>query len=562
MKAVIYARYSSDSQREESIDGQIRECTEYAERNGITILGSYVDRALSARTDDRPDFQRMIADSEKRLFDIVLVWKLDRFSRDRYDSAHYKHILKKNGVRVMSVKENISDGPEGIILESLLEGMAEYYSAELSVKVTRGHTENALKCKYNGGTLTFGYRIDEDKHYQLNPETAPVVLEIFEMYDSGITMQKICDYLNEKGVKSVRGKNIDLNFIRGILHNPRYKGEYVYRDIVIPGGIPQIVSPELYDSVQYRIATSRKATGRRTDDDAYIFTTKLFCGTCKSYMVGESGTSCTGNKYHYYRCVNTKKKKLCDAKHKSIRKDKLEEVVIGHIKKMLMDDGFVNYLATKAFELQEKESSELPLLRKQLEETEKGIENMLNAIQAGILNDSTKKRLDDLEVLKSELEASIIKEEIRKPTYTFEQIYFYIMSFRDVDTDTVKGRKTLVDHFVNSIVVYDDKILINLNYKKGSKQISFKEIENSGLSSGLVSSLGPSSEKLKSLIYNGFSFFHFRYFYPLDIIWTLFSEKQAFSPCFKRLCEQKQDITQSGFHCRVMSLFNFKYLCD
>ena len=132
------------------------------------------------------------------------------------------------------------------------------------------------------------------------------------------------------------------------------------------------------------------------------------------------------------------------------------------------------------------------MLRKQLEETEKGIENMLNAIQAEILNDSTKKRLDNLEVLKSELEASIIKEEIRKPTYTFEQIYFYIMSFRDVDTDTVKGRKTLVDHFVNSIVVYDDKILINLNYKKGSKQISFKEIENSGLSSGLVSFLGPS----------------------------------------------------------------------
>ena len=138
------------------------------------------------------------------------------------------------------------------------------------------------------------------------------------------------------------------------------------------------------------------------------------------------------------------------------------------------------------------ESSELPLLRKQLEETEKGIENMLNAIQAGILNDSTKKRLDELERQKSELETSIIKEEIRKPTYTFEQIYFYIISFRDVDTDTIEGRKTLVDHFVNSIVVYDDKILINLNYKKGSKQISFKEIENAGISSDPQSFLGPS----------------------------------------------------------------------
>ena len=151
MKGVIYARYSSDSQREESIEGQIRECTEYAVRNNITILGTYIDRALSARTADRPEFQRMIADSEKELFDVVLVWKLDRFSRDRYDSAHYKRILKKHGVKVISVKENISDGPEGIILESMLEGYAEYYSAELSQKIHRGQHENALKCKSNGG---------------------------------------------------------------------------------------------------------------------------------------------------------------------------------------------------------------------------------------------------------------------------------------------------------------------------------------------------------------------------------------------------------------------------
>ena len=144
MKAVIYARYSSDSQREESIEGQLRECTEYAERNGITILRSYIDRALSARTADRPEFQNMIKDSEQKLFDVVLIWKLDRFSRDRYDSAHYKRILKKNGVKVVSVKENISDGPEGIILESMLEGYAEYYSAELSDYSSTKHDKHAV----------------------------------------------------------------------------------------------------------------------------------------------------------------------------------------------------------------------------------------------------------------------------------------------------------------------------------------------------------------------------------------------------------------------------------
>ena len=100
MTAVIYARYSSDNQREESIEGQIRECTAYAEKNGIPVVKHYIDRAYSAKTANRPEFQRMVKDSERRLFDIVLVWKLDRFARDRYDAAHYKHILQRNHVNM------------------------------------------------------------------------------------------------------------------------------------------------------------------------------------------------------------------------------------------------------------------------------------------------------------------------------------------------------------------------------------------------------------------------------------------------------------------------------
>ena len=201
MKAVIYARYSSDSQREESIEGQIRECTEYAERNGITVLRSYIDRALSARTADRPEFQRMIADSSRKLFDVVLIWKLDRFSRDRYDSAHYKRILKKNGVKVVSAKENISDGPEGIILESMLEGYAEYYSAELSEKIQRGQKDNALKCKNNGGNTPLGYVVGSDGILAIDPLTAPLVTEIFTRYDSGESISEITKSFNDRGLK-------------------------------------------------------------------------------------------------------------------------------------------------------------------------------------------------------------------------------------------------------------------------------------------------------------------------------------------------------------------------
>ena len=226
MIGVIYARYSSDNQREESIDGQLRECRAFAEKNDITLLEPYIDRALSAKTDNRPNFQKMIKDSASKKFDVVIVWKLDRFARNRYDSAHYKSVLRKNGVRVMSATESISEGAEGILLESMLEGMAEYYSAELSEKVVRGLTENALKCKYNGGKIPIGYHIDENQFYQINPITAPAVLEAFQKYANGATMQEITDELNVKGIRTTQGTKVTLNTVTRMLHNRKYIGEY------------------------------------------------------------------------------------------------------------------------------------------------------------------------------------------------------------------------------------------------------------------------------------------------------------------------------------------------
>ena len=124
----------------------------------------------------------MIKDSASKKFELIIVWKLDRFARDRYDSAHYKAALRKNGVKVISATEKISEGSEGILMEAVLEGMAEYYSAELSEKVVRGLTENAYKCKFNGGTLPLGYTIDSEQHFQIDPLVAPAVLEAFKRY--------------------------------------------------------------------------------------------------------------------------------------------------------------------------------------------------------------------------------------------------------------------------------------------------------------------------------------------------------------------------------------------
>ena len=314
MTAVIYARYSSDNQREESIEGQIRECTAYAEKNGITIVKHYIDRAISAKTDNRPEFQQMIKDSDKKLFDIVLVWKLDRFARNRYDSARYKTQLKKNGVKLMSATEIISEGPEGIILESVLEGYAEYYSADLAEKVVRGQTENILKGRCNGGRGTFGYTLDSERKFHIDPLTSPFVLESFKKYNEGSTMKEIRDWLNENGIKNPVGGAFTYNSVEHMLKNRRYIGELKFRDVVVPDAIPPIIPLELFEDVQKKIAKNKKAPARRKAEDDYLLTTKLFCGYCGALMFGESGTSRTGEVHRYYKCATAKKHKGCKKK--------------------------------------------------------------------------------------------------------------------------------------------------------------------------------------------------------------------------------------------------------
>ena len=473
MTAVIYARYSSDSQREESIEGQIRECTAYAKKNGITIVKHYIDRAISAKTDNRPQFQQMIKDSDKKLFDIVLVWKLDRFARNRYDSARYKTQLKKNGVKLVSATEIISEGPEGIILESVLEGYAEYYSADLAEKVVRGQTENILKGRCNGGRGTFGYTLDSERKFHIDPLASPFVLESFTKYRDGLTMKEIRDWLNENGIKNPVGGAFTYNSVEHMLKNRRYIGELKFRDVVVPDAIPPIVPLELFDDVQEKIAKNKKAPARRKAEDDYLLTTKLHCGYCGALMFGESGTSRTGEVHRYYKCATAKKKKGC--KKKTVRKQWLEDLVVNQTMQLVKDDAAMESIIAKVMDLQNKENTNIPLYEKQLRDAESGIQNMLNAIQAGILTSSTKERLEQLEETKRELEARIAEEKLAKPKIKEEFIRFWLLRFRKLDMSLKDQRQALVDTFINSIYLYDDKVLITFNYKEGTQTITFEE---------------------------------------------------------------------------------------
>lgn len=491
MNGVIYARYSSDNQREESIEGQLRECRAFAEKNDITILGTYIDRAYSAKTDKRPEFQHMIKDSDRKMFDVVLVWKFDRFARNRYDSAHYKYILKQNGVKLISATEPITDNPLGIVFESFIEGYNEFYSAELAEKVLRGMTENALKCKYNGGYLTLGYYADDKQYIHADPLYVPVILDIFMMYDKGSTIKEIRDYLNGKGIKPKNGKEFTYTMLDRILHNRKYIGEYKFKDIIIPDGVPAIVPKDLFDRVQERLEINKKAPARKKAEEEYLLTTKLYCGKCQSFMVGESGRSKTQNRqYRYYKCVSVKYHKGCDKK--TVKKDWIEDLTIKIIKQVIFDDKLLANLADEIIEYLGQESTILPQLRKQLKDTEKGIDNLLNAIQAGIFTPSTKERLESLEQQKEELTIRIAQEEIVKPPIDKDRILFWLHRFRKLDTTKLEHRKRLIDSFVNAIYLYDDKIVFSFNYKDGSKTVTMEEIENSALSSDLASLGAPS----------------------------------------------------------------------
>ena len=478
MTAVIYARYSSDSQREASIEGQLRDCKDYAEKNGITVVGTYIDRAYSAKTDDRPDFQRMIKDSAKKIFDVVLVWKLDRFARNRFDAVNYKYQLEKNGVHLVSAMEPISQGPEGIMVESMLIGMAEYYSAELALKVARGERENALQCKYNGGVVPLGFTIGkEDRLYHIDPETAPIVQEIFSRYANGEPAEKIAASLNERGLRTRTGKPFVKNSFFQIFRNRRYIGEYRYKDIVTPGGIPAIVDQDLFDRVQQRFEQNRIAHGRPAKEDvSYLLTTKLFCGKCGTLMGGESGTSHMGNTYYYYKCGNAKRhgKAHCDLK--AIRKEPLERFVVDTAIKVIFSDEIIERLIDLVMEAQQQENTRLPVLKDQLRDTEKRLANLLEAIEQGILTPTTKQRLDELEAQKEALNTSILEEELKKPVLTREWIRFWLEKFRKGDVGSTEHQRQIIDTFVNSVYVFDDRVVLNFNFTDDAKMVTREEV--------------------------------------------------------------------------------------
>ena len=503
-KGVIYARFSSHGQREESIEGQLRDCHEYAKKNGITVIAEYCDRALTATDDKRVNFRRLMHDSTAQQFQFVIAWKGDRLFRNRYDAAIYKHELKKHGIRVLYAKEQIPDGAEGIILEAVMEGVAEYYSANLSENIKRGNRESALKLLTVGQTV-FGLRKAADGRFEHDPATAPAVLRAFRLYASGTPAQEIADALNAAGYRTTRGNEWHGSSVVKLLENEKYAGVYRYAGIVNENGIPPIVDRALFEDVQKMIDKRKRAPAAKPTNDGFLLTGKLFCGECGAMMTGDGGVAKSGKHYAYYTCQNRRKHQC---KMHRANKQQTEDLIVGELAKIVHDDKMIATIADRFMAWQDKQEvdPEVAALQASEKDIARRHANIIKAIEDGVESSALRVRRSELEQQLDSIRTEIAHIQLGNPVITREQIVAFLISFREGDRNDAKWREFLVRTFLKAAYLYDDgRLLLEFNFSgRGSKKsVEIPRRTREDIFLNLTDSAPPNCANSKICVYAG-----------------------------------------------------------
>ena len=469
--AVAYARYSSAGQRDVSIDQQLADIRLFAAREGYTIVHEYADHARSGykNTRARTAFQTMLAAADSGTFDTVLVWKVDRFGRNREESAVNKGRLRRHGVKVVYAMEAIPEGAAGVLLEGMLESTAEWYSANLSENVRRGMNDNASKCLYNGAHI-LGYRCGPDKHYQIIPEEAAIVRRIFSRYCDGLTITQICNELNSSGLTTNRGKPFCYSRVRAVLTQERYTGVYIFGDYRIPDGMPRIIDDKTWKEA--RAMTKKKTRHHENRTTDFLLTGKAFCGHCGKPMVGDSGTGKLGETYYYYSCQSKKRRAGCSKS--SIRKEKLEDAVVNFLMDHCLTGEMMEQIAAAVVQAQQEALSSSPLaaMESELRDALRKQDNINNAIAEGIWNSSTKEKLDHLSVTIKNLQETISTLKYAQGKLTdHDAVIKYLQRFAAGDRQDPEHRAFLIHTFLNSVHVFDDHLKILINAVEGNSVI-------------------------------------------------------------------------------------------
>ena len=475
--AVIYARYSSDSQTEQSIEGQVRVCKQFAEKNDLLVVDQYIDRATTGMNDNRAAFQQMLRDSRRKQWSVVIVYKLDRFARNKYESVVNRKKLSDNGVELVSAMENIPDTPEGKLFLAVIEGFNEYFSEDLKQKVNRGLRESWLKGNATGGKDIFGWDL-KDKKYHINEAEAEAVRTMYQKYAQGYKAQTIADELKEQNFRRKNGKFVTHKFVYKVLHDKRYTGVVTHKGEDFPNIFPPIISKELWEQVNAINEENKNAPGRKKEIYDFILSGKLICGKCRHRMVGESGTSKTGDIHYYYSCLSRRRGKAdCDCK--AVRKQELEDIVINATVSMLQRNSIITRIAETIVKVHEKmmcDDSGLQLLIKKRDETKRAADNIVKAIEQGIITDFTKDRLNNLQAELNDLEIEINKAAQKSYAHVgVEEVEKFLLSKVFEDPDDIKVRKMLVNTFVREVIWYGDSLVITYNFQERFSKERFSE---------------------------------------------------------------------------------------
>ncbi len=476
--AIAYYRFSSHSQNEASIDQQRELAHDWADAHGFKIVQEYEDAAISGTTDARPGFQMMLSEVAKIRPHTLIMWKTDRLGRDKYVLAMAKKKIRDAGCEIHLLAEHIpTEGPEGVLIEGLMEAMAEYYSRQLSQNIQRGMDYNAQHALYNGHKL-FGYDVDRStKKYIPDPNTAPFVQWAFREYASGKPLKAIAEEMNAQGLRTPRNAKFSVNMLNKMLKNRAYIGEYRHGDITVAGGMPVLVDEATFDRAQRRFAENKRKGSQRAHgmDDAeaprYWLTGKLYCGECGSTMQGVSGTSKTGRKYYYYYC-SAQRRKECHL-HKARKRD-LEDMVLFALHNIVDDEENVTALALDAAEYYEKghdDTAYLEALEAKRREVEKSLANLVKVIEKGVVSDTVTQRLTQLEEQKSALNDAIGTENVRVSLCEDRHsIQAYFDKFLHADVNDPEIRDQVFEYFVDKVYLYDDKLVVSMWFSEDDKQ--------------------------------------------------------------------------------------------
>ncbi len=452
--AVIYARFSSHKQDDESIEQQVAECKRFAASHGLKIVEVYSDAAISGRSDRRPQFLRLKRDADRGKFAAVIAYKSSRIARNLMNALNFEYEMQQRHISVYYAKEEYGDDATGKFMRNIMMATNQFHSDNMGEDIRRAQNYNALQCRANG-PASYGYKTGEDGRFAIDETTAPIVREIFRRVADGDAYIEIAEDLNKRGIPTRSGGAWGKSSFQTILHNERYIGTYIFGDIRIEGGMPAIVPQSLYMEVQ-RAMETKKISHRRNADGVFALTGKLYCGECGERMIGMSGTSKSGVRHHYYSCAGKREEKIC--RKKDHRRNQLEYEIAQAIMVRICTEDFVEQITDMYMDYQRQYSTdaELQLLTDEHTENDKALRNILRAIEQGIITTTTADRMRELEAKQRELKGKIAALKADDTTATRDDVMAYMRHFQGMDIQQAEVRQQLFDTFLVAAYVWDD----------------------------------------------------------------------------------------------------------